>query len=146
MGSRKKTGRSNEEAGLFDDVAEKTINSATFATDPNHVMKARNEALDLYQALVPLDLLPAEAYLKDHPPSPGAIAFLAFLAQEIYVRSEASRRASHPRRNSLQAQIRDGGFSSYKEVREKAPHLIDDRGKKRVMDAISRVKRQKKSP
>jgi hypothetical protein len=114
---------------------------------PELVAKVVAEAHELLRALYRLDLLPAAEYVRDHPPSPEAIAMLAFYAHKLFTLEEQRARARGPRirPGTIAQRLRDAGFTgaSYAEVKEKAPELVEELGGKlKVSRALYNIKRK----
>jgi hypothetical protein len=53
---------------------------------PARAQKASAEAFELLRALFPFNLPRAAQYVRDNPPSPDAIATIAFLAYDVFTR------------------------------------------------------------
>lgn len=85
----------------------------------------------------------AADYLATHPLSREAIAWLAWRAHDIFRRLEQRQRASRPRTNSLQHAIRLAGVTSYAQVKDKAPHLLQPYTKQQITQAIAKAKQKK---
>lgn len=60
--------------------------------EPRRVAKADAEVLDLLRHIDPLNLSFAADYIRKHPPSADAIAWLATCVYKIFMRNEACRR------------------------------------------------------
>ena len=108
-----------------------------------HVAAANAEALALLAKLYPMNLPPAEQYLRDHRPSEGAIASLAWIAFDVLTRGAARQRAMMPRNSTLSEKIRKAGIERLADVKEKSPELRAGYTKRQLIDAISKVKRRK---
>lgn len=112
--------------------------------------RAKVEALALLQAIQNLNQPAAAEHIRNHPPSPEAIAALAFLVHEIEVAlmRERNRNAAKSKRpNSRRELVRRAiaaGATDYSKLKDKAPAEILDKlkdvPKKRIIDAFSKAK------
>lgn len=118
------------------------------------IAKARAEARTLLQELRPLDLEPAEDYLRANPPSLAAIAFLPWLvpeAQAVVLSAKNSQSARAKRRSRVQ-RVRDSGARTLNELVDKDPNLVDEVRKehqgdlKPLYDLLSKANAKQKSP
>lgn len=110
------------------------------------IAQAWQEASVLYNALLPLNMEPAEEYLEAHPPSAAAIAFLPALAVKLSRKAAGRHAATAPRPNTLRAQLRSASVVRYTELRDKAPELLKIYTKRQLTEAISKLKGKKKLP
>jgi len=72
---------------------------------PEQAQQANEEALALFRALLPLNLPRAADVVRSAPPSPEAIAMLAFVAHDLMMRLGQRERAARPRGGPTPEQV-----------------------------------------
>lgn len=121
------------------------------------VIRAKEEARQVFEAIRGKDLEPAAEWLRAHRPSEEAMAMLAmWLTPEVVaraVKSTAGRHSAKAKRPStLSQKIRDNDVRSQRELKERLPTEYEaimakhgpEKGKQRVNDAISKAWRRVK--
>ncbi len=118
------------------------LDPGRFAT-ADEVNKARKGAEEILQAIDWRNLPSAAEYIRKTRPDPWTIAFLPYVALDLFYRGRQSRAAQAKRKNSFLERVRKANVSSYDEAHKKAPELLEGHSKRQVVLAISMVNREK---
>jgi hypothetical protein len=108
---------------------------------PEVVEAAKREVRALLAKIFLLDLIPAAELIRSDPPSPEAIAMLAFEAHDLFTREHQRWKARRRHKDSLAAhiaQLVDSGLRRYEDLTPAQRASLP--AKKAVQDAISRAK------